>query len=250
MLLINTLLTKFATSSHNFTAYLKQIYADLTQSQCLLCPEPTLGQSNLCHECISELPFISHACSRCGHPLEKADNLCGACISHPPKFDGARCCFQYDNAARTLIHLFKFKQNRCAASTLLELCCKTMAQPPATFDLIVPVPQHPLRLLRRGFNPAALLANALSIVLKSPVNHKALRRKRNNSPVHLLNKKQRKTALRQSFLVNSPVTGLRILLVDDIITTGATANAIAAILHDAGAHHVEVWAIARTVKKR
>jgi ComF family protein len=177
---------------------------------------------------------------------------CGACALHPPAFAAARGATLYDpaDASSALVkalHAFKYGGVRSLAEPLALLIAERLPVPPDA--VLVPVPLHRARLRRRRYNQSALLANAVAKRTGRPLLLGALVRRRTSPPQAGLDAAARRASrLREVFAVRDPaaVSHRRVLLIDDVITTGATADACARALLAAGANRVDVYAVCRT----
>lgn len=217
----------------------------------------------LCADCSRRFqPIQSPFCLDCGRPFaspQSVDHICGECQKKPFDFMAARAAGVYENALRAMIHQFKYRGWVKLADPLGRLLWKTFLQHwnPQEVDGVIPVPLHRRRLRQRGFNQAAQLIRSWPRWAadrgidfdQTWLMSKALVRKKHTQPQTGLNQHQRKANLRQAFELNDAdaVQGLRILLVDDVLTTGATANACSQILMGAGALSVQVLTLARAV---
>ena len=203
----------------------------------------------LCPECASEIEWVaSPLCTRCGVVFaakDGGDRLCGTCTTDPPPFARARAAAIYDGPVAAAVKRFKFGRQMAylplMQSWLQAPPCRELA---AAADLVVPVPLHPRRLKARGFNQAWLLAQAFP---EAPLAREALVRRRHTVPQVGLNPRQRLDNVKDAFAVPDPalVQGKKVLLVDDLFTTGATARECARVLRRAGAPRVEVLTVAR-----
>lgn len=175
-----------------------------------------------------------------------SDGVCGLCAAGLTRYDAAYAYGDYDGALRDLIHLFKYHRMRALARPLGRLVTRALPRD-QVFDAIVPMPIHWRKLLSRGFNQSRLLAGEVARRTGLPVAA-CLRRKRNARAQAGLSGKQRRANVAGAFFVpkdNRP-KGQRLLLIDDVFTTGATANAAATALKRAGAARVSVLTLART----
>jgi ComF family protein len=216
---------------------------------------PNADTLHICPICHDRLPLVSSPlCSRCGIPFIGAgdDHRCGACIVQPPLFDSARAHFLYEGSIRDLIHAFKYNRHTHLRFPLALLSLEGVSGVPAdhNLNLIVPVPLHRSRLRQRGFNQAVLLGNILSRRLALPMIPDALVRTRATEPQIELSAAERRINVSGAFSVKrrEDVAGKRILLLDDVMTTGSTMDECAKELKKAGAEVVIAITIARTAR--
>ncbi len=213
---------------------------------------PQAGNLHICPSCRDRLPLVSSPlCSLCGIPFAGTggDHRCGSCLTHPPHFDSARAHFLYEGAIRDLIHSFKYNRLTHLRYPLALLTLEGMSEF-CDPHLIVPVPLHRSRLRQRGFNQAVLLGRVLSRRLSLPMLPDALVRTRQTEPQIELSAAERRVNVKGAFSVKRPdhVAGKRILLLDDVMTTGSTMDECAKELKKAGAEVVIATAIARTAR--
>lgn len=179
-------------------------------------------------------------CERCGFPAPAIRGLCGACIAGQTRYDFGRAALLFNESLRGLIHRFKYDDRVSLARPLgraLRQCLETEGFAP---DFAVPVPLHPKRERRRGYNQAELLASRLGL----PVVRSGVRRRRNTETQTGMTRPQRSQNVRGAFECRKPIAGCA-LVVDDIQTTGATVNELARVLKRGGASRVEVLTLAR-----
>lgn len=213
-------------------------------SSCLLCGLPAPG--SLCASCAAELPYLATPCPLCALPMPFAQ-LCGACQAEPPPYG---CCIApllYRPPVSHLVAGFKYG-GRLAYGRLLadELLRRLQRAPPPLADLVVPVPLHWRRRWVRGFNQAELVGDALARGLGLEFDARVLRRTRATPPQQGLDARERGHNLRGAFALTGSVAGRHVAIVDDVVTTGATAGEIARLLRAGGARSVQVWCLART----
>jgi len=231
----------------------------LIPPRCVSCGVETARAQGVCQACWSELRFVAEPlCRRCGLGLaaEGADagGVCGACRASPPRFDRARAVLAYDDASRPLIVGYK-RAGRLEATPLfvrwLEVAGREIL-PEA--DLIAPVPLHWRRMLWRRFNQAAELARALARYQAGAYAPDLLRRRKPTRSQAGLGPAARRRNVVGAFAVSdrwkARLAGQRVLLVDDVFTTGATAERAAATLVRAGATAVDVLTVARVERPR
>ncbi|MBW1958329.1 MAG: ComF family protein [Deltaproteobacteria bacterium] len=215
----------------------------------------------LCPNCTSGfLPVESPKCSRCGMMFksrEGKDHICGECLDSPKRFQMARSAGIYKDTLMAVIHCFKYKGKIQLSRPLGTLLFAAFVSfwDKMNIDLIVPVPLHSKKLRMRGFNPSFLLvkdwvsiAKFLNVRLPDiPVNIDVLTRRRWTEPQTGLGRKERLANIKNAFNINndSKIAGKRILLVDDVYTTGATVNECSKVLLKGGAGRVDVLTLAR-----
>lgn len=213
-----------------------------------------------CPDCWPKLDFLSEqACARCGMPFEVDEGAgaeCGACLDNPPAFDSARAVLAYGALARRVAMRLKYGRRLGMAQMMADhmvRCFPSGAGDGADW-LIVPVPLHRWRLWHRGFNQAAVIADHLSRLSGVRVDKQSLVRSRSTKPLRNMKSAQRRKAVRGAFAVErgreDAFRGRHILLIDDIHTTGATADACTAALRRAGASSVHLLCWARVLPHR
>ena len=228
----------------------------LLPPRCLGCGEFVADPGALCSPCWSRLAFVQPpACSCCGLPFEHAGGaagLCGLCAAARPLFARARAALRYDEGSRALILRFKHADRTDAAPVFARWMARAGDALVADADLIAPVPLHWLRLFARRYNQAALLASALGALSGKPAVNDLLLRRRRTLSQGGLGATARRRNVAGAFTVHPRhrvrVADKRVLLVDDVLTTGATATACAGALLRAGAATVDVLTLARVVR--
>jgi ComF family protein len=228
--------------------------------QCLACDALVSAPGALCHDCWEDAAFVSAPfCNACGVPFEfdhGPDALCGACTRERPVFQRARAVFLYNDVSRDLITGLKHRDRMHGAPAFGRWLARAGADLVADADWIAPVPLHPLRLWRRRFNQSALLTQALA--READVSEKfapdLLRRTRATPTQGGLNASQRRRNVRGAFAVQARhadgLRGRRVLLIDDVYTTGATLEACTRALLKAGAETVDALVLARVDRPR
>ena len=226
----------------------------LAPCYCWLCGMRSNRQICLCAACELEIPLNYPACSHCALPLLAADLSCGACLQTPPPVSRALVPRFYAEPVSGLVQALKFSRDFSTVPILVELMLAEVEHRLLTIeapDALVPMPMHWRRRLRRGFNQAELIASALCAHPRLrnrelAVNNKLCRRQRATTPQLGLNAADRRRNLVGAFACSNAVTGMKLALVDDVLTTGASAHAAASALLQAGASEVELWCCART----
>ncbi len=226
--------------------------------RCIKCGKILSMHNGLCAECFGKITFISAPmCHRCGRPFTGAADLkfghiqyCGECLQKKKfLFKLQRSAFIYNDESKNLILDLKFRDNTTAAAVLANLLFTAgtdiWKEAP---DVIIPVPIHRVRLIKRRYNQSALLCKYLSPKVGIPADYESLKRCRNTVPQVQLSEMARRNNLKQAFQVAKPqnIEGRKIVLIDDVATTGSTLNECAKVLHKAGAAAVYSLTLART----
>lgn len=216
---------------------------------CALCgAKLQKGERLLCSDCLGKIePLSPPFCRKCGRPLEKENSLCNDCRGKSRSFIEARAFGAYKGALKEIIHLYKYRGERRFCELLSEKMCGTLErQNWPSFDYLVPVPLHPERERERGFNQSFLLAERISWRTDIPI-YRGLVRTRPTEHQSLLDKDLREANVRGAFAVRngSLIEGKMLLLIDDVYTTGSTADECAGALRRAGAAGVYVLCAAR-----
>jgi ComF family protein len=244
------------TLSASFNTLLRLLYPE----QCQICrAQPAAREDGyICQRCLGgkegvapvEAPF----CGRCGLPFEgniTVEFTCWNCREHELHFRKARAAVQYLGVVREAIHRYKYNHHVWFERFLARLLCEKAAPlvTPADYDYIVPIPLHWTRRLKRSFNQAERLGLALSRATHVPLNSRLIRRRARTETQTRLGRKERALNMKRAFECRAPgsLKGLRLVLVDDVVTTGATASSCAKVLMDNGAALVDVWSVARNV---
>lgn len=218
---------------------------------CLSCSKKVTKANTFCATCWGNISFISSPyCIKCALPLPVADHgqICHICYANPPIFDRARSVFRYDDYTRPLIHDFKFHDKTVAACSFATLMSIHGKQLISLSDLIIPVPLTKNKLAQRQYSQSALLAKHIATINSKPIKLDILNKHFDTKNQIHLTKQERQKNLTYAFKCANPkvIANKNILLVDDVLTTGATANACAKILKQAGAARVFILTLART----
>lgn len=226
--------------------------------QCLACGTTVAEEGALCAPCWDGLHFLGPpACACCGYPFEyevPLQSLCASCLRRPPEYDRARAVFAYDDVSRPLILSFKHADRIHQAPAFGRWLARAGSALLAEADLIVPVPLHRWRLFSRRYNQSALLAQTLGRECGVPVSVDLLCRRRRTRPQGRMSRTARIRNVRSAFTVRDTwrqkLSGLRVLLLDDVLTTGATVEECARVLKRAGVAGVDVLTLAQVMRPR
>jgi len=222
------------------------------RGRCVLCHERSANRLDLCQFCVAELQIGTARCDRCAHPLPavsaSAYPYCGQCLVRPPPLTATRAACAYDYPADALVGGLKFQSILSHGRVMGQLLARTVGSEPEFAsqgaELIVPVPLSRRRHWQRGFNQSEEIARACARELKLPMSTRHLRRHRHGRPQSGLSADERRQNMRGAFHAHR-VSGCKIALVDDVMTTGSTVYAAASALRQAGASAVVAWVFAR-----
>lgn len=233
-----------------------EVYIWLKSNQTyLVCDESSGTADPVCSACETELPWLMEHCEVCALPLPATGLVCGQCLKQPAAFKQVVAPWTYSFPIDSLISRFKHQARWPLGHLLAHLLGQflqhryedaALARP----DCLLPVPLARKRLRERGFNQAAMLARWLNEDLNIPWDEHLLSRPRETVAQQDLDARTRKRNLHQAFALadDAQVKGRHLALIDDVLTTGATASSLARLLMDAGARQVDVYCLARTPK--
>ena len=204
---------------------------------------------SFCPGCWRELEFLQGGCAHCGLPLQATDaETCGRCLANPPRLDRIRSAVAYGEISRSIAIRLKYGRKVGLARTMSRYMHGLIGELPAD-AILVPVPLHRSRTWSRGFNQSAIVARDLSRRTGRAVSVDALRRVRATPALKGMSRNQRRRTVAGAFQVDAKaqLRGKTIILVDDVLTTGSTANACARALKRAGAGRVDLISWARVI---
>lgn len=206
---------------------------------------------SFCPDCWQQIEFLGSAgCVVCGTPLEATDaERCASCLAKPPRIGRTRAAVVYNDLSRGLALRLKYGRKVAVAKTMARYMAPLVGEHPEG-ALLIPVPLHRGRLWQRGFNQSAIIASELARRTGLESNAVALRRIKRTPPLKGMSEQQRRRAVAGAFKVGDAalIGGRTIVLGDDVLTTGSTANACARALKRAGAVRVELISWARVVR--
>ncbi len=250
--------TKLSELRSSWTSLVRRALHTVLPVECAACSsaltdDPVPFFCRTCWDTIT--PLAGPACPSCGLPFASdvaltysPEHRCLACRQDPPAFTQAWSCYAYEPPLQQAIHLFKYRGKVVLAGALGALLRKAWPRP-LEADVLMPVPLHASRLREREYNQSLLLADELNRDLRLPLVYDNLVRLRAAPPQTELSRSERLANLRRCFSVRRPaeIADKRVLLIDDVMTTGTTVNECAKVLRKAGADDVFVVTLARTV---
>ncbi len=231
-----------------------RLFAQAMPQDCQLCGISCAG--TICESCKTDLPIRSESgckcCGQIGDEQSLAGETCGDCLTNIPHFDTTKTAFVYAFPLDKLIQSFKFNANLSLVGMFADQFVASLKSGShgigALPDIIIPMPLAKRRLAARGFNQSALLARDIGKQLGVKVESRGLVRVRDTPPQAGLDREARLANMKDAFDCGQDLAGLRIAIVDDVMTTGATMSDAARALKKQGVSHVEAWVIARASK--
>ncbi len=215
---------------------------------CIGCGHPLLPLQRFCSTCASLLDCIEHACQLCGLKNHTKHPICAACLYDPPRWQKMIAPLIYHNFSRDLLIQLKFNETLYLANSLVSHLIEHFQQHDFLPEVLIPVPLHQNRLIDRGYNQAFEIANILSRQLNIPIDTQALKRIRHTESQLGLSANQREKNILKAFKYESVIKYSHVAVVDDVVTTGSTANEVTKTLHRAGVTNVEIWGLARVAR--
>ncbi|PKO32286.1 MAG: phosphoribosyltransferase [Betaproteobacteria bacterium HGW-Betaproteobacteria-7] len=223
----------------------RRLAAELLPSSCLLCGDDT-GGPLLCASCDNDLPILpsERLCPRCALPTTHGEH-CGACLKEPPHYNRALALWAYEFPADRIIHALKYQHRLAVADWLGSRLAERLTPAGQT---LLPMPLHTERLRERGFNQAGEIARGMARTLGLPYQPDLLHRQRPTRPQAELLPGERQRNVRGAFACSGDLGGRHVVLVDDVMTTGASANECARVLRLHGAGDITLVVAARALK--
>jgi len=234
----------------------QKLLSRLFPSRCILC-QHTVDQGaehqvEICTDCYRALPHNSVCCVCCALPLAAGIDsgvLCGRCIQKLPAFDYAHSLFRYEDSVIGLVHRLKFAEKISYARTIGELLLRKLRESGEKPGCLLPVSLHVSRLRQRGFNQSIEISRVIARRTGIPIEYDAVIRHRRTSAQTGLDARQRKKNIRGAFSMVKPLHYEHVLIIDDVMTTGATVNELARMLKQNQVKRVGVLCIARAPVK-
>lgn len=259
------------TTKNKTTAAANRIHRYAIQTQwpfqkltCLFCYSLITPKNNtefesqsllsICDECDQSLPRFENYCDTCNIDMPNNDNVCGSCLSSPPSWTRCLAAFRYDTPINALIKQLKFHNKSAYSSQIAKSMVYEFTQrdfnAAKNIDYLIPIPMHPKRLQERGFNQARLIANSLSRITGTKMldcltkSHHAP--PQSSLAKHARQNNQMQFAIKSLSLLKQLKEKSNVILIDDVLTTGATVENASQYLKKAGISNIEVWVFART----
>lgn len=221
------------------------VQSNLYPSTCFICDQQGHNELDLCLNCFQDLRSSALSCAICDIELATESSICGRCLKQTPSFDQITSLYQYEGIAQFLIQSLKFQAKHSCARIMGQLMAqhfKTLNKNP---DALIAVPLHSKRLRERGFNQSDFIAQHIHNELGIPLIQHRLKRVINTISQTALKANERRKNLKNAFSYKSMQGINSIAIIDDVVTTGSTANEIAKTLKKQGVQRVEIWAFAR-----
>ena len=237
---------------HSSAHWLSKALDALLPQRCLLCAQPS-GSEPVCPACIGRLPRLPQpACPVCAHPHASAASAglpCGHCLAQPPAYDATLAVYAYLYPMDELVRLLKYGRRLASADFLSRELAQLLAHVGTPVDCVLPLPLAPARLAERGFNQAVELAKPVARQVRQPLALSAVSRRHDSAHQASLAWAARASTVRGAFSCQMDFSGQHVLVVDDVMTTGATLNELAGVLKRQGAGRVTNLVVARTLRE-
>ncbi len=234
----------------------QNLLSALFPSCCVFCQktvdQATAQDIEICPDCYQALPHNTTCCVRCALPLAEditSATFCGRCIKKRPAFDYACSPFRYEDDIIKLVHQLKFSEKIRFSRSIGEMLLAHFSARNEKPDCLLPVALHPSRMRQRGFNQSIEISRVLAKKLAIPIEHSVIVRQRSTAAQTGLSAKQRQKNIRGAFSVAGELNHQHVLIIDDVMTTGATVNELATLLKKNNVERVGVLCIARAPVK-
>jgi len=215
---------------------------------CPGCGHKLTNHQVFCSHCLNELKRIRNPCSLCGNENQTPDPICAACLYDQPRWQHMIAPLQYQGLTRELLMRFKFSESLEFSNSLIKTIINHFSSQQPRPEVLIPVPLHHQRLMQRGYNQAFEIARLISRELSIPLDTNCLRRVRPTHAQAGLSAYKRQKNILKAFEAGNLRGYQHVAVIDDIITTGSTANEVTKTLHRVGIETVEIWGLARVVK--
>ncbi len=230
---------------HKITYQISQLYRKLLPNPCLLCGAYDSNHI-LCSLCLADLPHLGNVCPQCASPTPTSV-LCGSCLKSPPNYQITHSLYSYKAPIDQLIIQMKYHDKLALCQFFAQQLYQQIKDKPLP-DMLIAIPLHPKRIKNRGYNQSWEITKILGKKLNIPISSTVLSRVRDTLPQASLPYSERKKNMVKAFKVKQKPNVDRIALIDDVVTTGHTANIAAYELQKAGVDHIELWTIARAIR--
>lgn len=233
--------------NHRIKTALNRLQHFVYPKVCSICGLADLSHVGVCEQCLSVLPRCDNVCEVCGRPVEGSVSslTCGLCQTRKPHYHRLQAPFWYEAAISELILQYKYHQHWQNAEVLIDLFCRSNIQPGQN-SILIPMPSHPKRVRARGCNSVFELLRVLSRRRSISCDFNYLKRVKNTAIQADKSITERKRNIRDAFVTNHLIRHERVVLFDDVVTTGATVNEASRCLRKSGVENIEIWALART----
>ena len=235
---------------HNINQFIELILP----AQCLLCGLPSHNQL-ICPDCLKAITPNRPCCQHCGLSLVKSQPFCGDCLKQDHLFTQLHALADYQRPYPTLIKKFKYAKKLIYGELLAELLSQSIThslspQQLSKIDCLIPVPLHPKKHRQRGFNQAQLIAQHIGKQLNYPVLLDTVQRNKQTIAQEGLSLQKRKANLKNAFQLSRNhkklLSGAYVVIIDDVVTTGATIDSVCRVLMQSGVKRIDIWCICRT----
>lgn len=214
---------------------------------CQICYQDNKSEMMLCAACFQALPWLGEACEQCAYPVQPLQDQCVHCRNTTLNVNVLRALFRYEPPVENWVKHLKY-QRKLYLGYFFAQCMAASFRPITAIDAIIPVPLSLQRLKTRGYNQSLEIAKALGALLSLPVIVDGLQKHRTTKSQSELTKAQRLSNISPTdFVVTETLTGKRVLLIDDVYTTGTTIQCIAKMLRQHGIQSLEAWVICRSI---